>query len=82
MKVLCKKNYISWDVEKYFKKDNLYKYENTIYWFHDKYGEWRKTTKIVYFNKNIPVGFTDSEFEYYFHSEKEIRKLKLLKIAQ
>jgi hypothetical protein len=76
----CKKNYIQWDVEKYFKKDKLYKYKNIEFWYKDYHGRSRLATKSVYYNKNIYLNFTDHEFEEYFHSEKNIRKLKLKKL--
>lgn len=82
MIALCKKNYIQWDIEKYFKKDKLYHYEKTEHWCRDKNGRQQITTKILYYNKNITVGFTDYEFEKYFYTLQEYRKEKLKKINE
>ena len=81
MKVLCKKNYIdTWGVEKYFKKGRLYNYEKDVFWYHDKYGRSIRATIKVYYNIFIIQRFTDENFNEYFYSESELRKLKLEKI--
>lgn len=78
----CKKNYSEWGVEICFKKDKLYYYEDTLYIYSDMHGKRIFAKYKVFYNKKIFRHFSETEFEKYFMSEKNIRKEKLLKITE